>query len=87
MNADLWSRLSARERQVVRSFVEHAGRGKEVAHELGIAHATVRNHSVNISRKLETQGMVESMQVLGLISTPTLPGRPWDPHAFARVSR
>lgn len=52
------------------------GSQKAVAHEMGIALQTVKNHMGTLYARLDVGGAVEALSALGWISGPDMSGRP-----------
>jgi DNA-binding CsgD family transcriptional regulator len=60
--------------RVVEEYVR-TGSMKEAAAALGISVQTVKNHLSTVYRRLETQGILQTLDVLGWISGPGSPPR------------
>jgi DNA-binding CsgD family transcriptional regulator len=66
--------LTVMQTRVVAEYVR-TGSQKAVAHTLGISVQTVKNHLSAIYGRLETQGILQTLGVLGWITTPGDPPR------------
>jgi DNA-binding CsgD family transcriptional regulator len=66
---------TAMELRVLEAY-SRLGSQKKVAHELGIALQTVKNHMSNLYVKLSVGGAMEAIATLGWVRAPDLTGVP-----------
>jgi DNA-binding CsgD family transcriptional regulator len=67
------SRLTPQQIRIIEGYVR-TGSQKAIAADLGISVQTVKNHLSTIYRRLDTQGILETLVVLGWLTQP--PDRP-----------